>query len=163
MVGVVLRADAGRRQRPPLRLRLVAGRGARQAGEPHGAGPAWAAGRQRDRHSAWLPDDLAGRGGGQARTSEHSHGLPTNVERHIAPRIGRKKLGKTRNVRQMLDGCRAAGLSDRSVRTSTRPYAWRWRTPCARTWCRATLPSSFACPPERARPAHFRQPRGVPR
>ena len=45
-------------------------------------------------------------------------GYRTNIERHIEPHIGRKKLGKlaARDVRLMLDGCRQSGLSERSVR-----------------------------------------------
>jgi len=45
-------------------------------------------------------------------------GYRTNINRHIVPRIGRRRLGKltARDVRLMLDDCRRAGLSDRSVR-----------------------------------------------
>src|SRR3954452_20006380 len=45
-------------------------------------------------------------------------GYRTNIERHIDPHMGRKKLGKlaARDVRLMLDECRQSGLSERSVR-----------------------------------------------
>jgi integrase len=45
-------------------------------------------------------------------------GYRTNVERHIVPRLGGRKLGKltAADVRTMLDSCKSAGLSDRSVK-----------------------------------------------
>lgn len=45
-------------------------------------------------------------------------GYRTNVERHIVPVIGSKKLGKlsARDVRALLDACEASGLSARSSR-----------------------------------------------
>jgi integrase len=45
-------------------------------------------------------------------------GYRTNVERHIIPRIGGRKLGRltARDVRLLLDECRQSGLSERSVR-----------------------------------------------
>jgi integrase len=45
-------------------------------------------------------------------------GYRTNIQLHIVPRTGRKKLGKlsARDVRLMLDDCGRAGLSARSVR-----------------------------------------------
>jgi integrase len=45
-------------------------------------------------------------------------GYRINIERHIIPRIGRRKLAKltARDVRLMLEDCRKAGLSEGSVR-----------------------------------------------
>ena len=45
-------------------------------------------------------------------------GYRSNVVLHIAPRIGKRKLAKlsARDIRLMLDGCEAAGLSQRSTR-----------------------------------------------
>lgn len=45
-------------------------------------------------------------------------GYRTNVERHIVPRLSRRKLRKltAADVRTMLDSCKSAGLSDRSVK-----------------------------------------------
>lgn len=61
----------------------------------------------------WLSDVAAKRVRANTLT-----GYRTNVERHIAPRLGRRKLGKltAADVRMMLDSCKAAGLSDRSVK-----------------------------------------------
>lgn len=63
--------------------------------------------------TTWL-DEVAAK---RVRTNTLT-GYRTNVDRHIAPRIGRKKLGKltARDVRLMLDDCRRSGLSERSVR-----------------------------------------------
>lgn len=45
-------------------------------------------------------------------------GYRTNIRQHLVPRIGRRKLAAltARDVRRMLDECRQAGLSERSVR-----------------------------------------------
>jgi integrase len=45
-------------------------------------------------------------------------GYRTNIERHIVPKVGTKKLGKltARDIRLMLDNCLQSGLSERSAR-----------------------------------------------
>jgi integrase len=63
--------------------------------------------------SDWLRDVAAARVRGNTLS-----GYRTNVERHIVPRLGVKKLGKltARDVRALLDDLRRSGLSERSVR-----------------------------------------------
>lgn len=63
--------------------------------------------------SGWLTDVAAKRVRGNTLA-----GYRTNVDRHIVPKVGRRKLGKltAADVRVMLDGCRQAGLSERSIR-----------------------------------------------
>jgi integrase len=45
-------------------------------------------------------------------------GYRTNVERHIVPKLGTRRLGRltVRDVRMLLEDCRRKGLSERSVR-----------------------------------------------
>jgi hypothetical protein len=61
----------------------------------------------------WLADVAAQRVRGNTLA-----GYRTNIERHILPRLGSKKLGKltARDVRTLMDECRRAGLSERSTR-----------------------------------------------
>ena len=63
--------------------------------------------------TSWLKDVAAHRVRANTLT-----GYRVNIERHIIPRVGRKRLAAltAKDVRQLLDECRAAGLSDRSVR-----------------------------------------------